>query len=110
MSDTTGSAGNAPAVVDNDAARRFEMTVDNTTAFIDYRRSGKRLLLIHTEGPAELQGKGVGSALVRGALDLAAQQEQAVVPLCPFVASYLKRHPEFLGLVSEKVRRDMNLG
>lgn len=110
MSDPAGSVGKTPAVVDNDAARRFELTVDNTTAFIDYRLSGQRIVLVHTDVPSELQGKGVGSALVRGALDLAVQRGHEVVPLCPFVASYLKRHPEYLGLVSDKVRRDMNLG
>ena len=110
MSDTTDGVENTPAVVDNDAARRFELSVDNSTTFIDYRLSGQRIILIHTEVPSELQGQGVGSALVRGALDLAAKRGQEVVPLCPFVASYLKRHPEYLGLVRDTVHRDMTLG
>jgi predicted GNAT family acetyltransferase len=100
----------APAVVDNDAARRFELTVDGRTAYTDYQLTGRRVFLIHTEVPAELQGKGVGSRLVRGALDLAAQRELEVVPVCPFVASYLRRHPEYLRLVSDDFRRKLDLG
>ena len=110
MSTTAELPGDAAPVVDNQATQRIELTVDGKTAFVAYTLAGRRIVLIHTEVPAELQGKGVGSTLVRGALDLARQRGLEVVPLCPFVASFIKRHPEYLGLVSGKVRGSLALG
>jgi predicted GNAT family acetyltransferase len=97
-------------VIDNEAAGRIELTVDGHTSFIDYQLAGRRIFMNHTEVPDALQGKGVGSKLVRGALDLARQRELEIVPICPFIASYLKRHPDDLDLVSDDVRQKMNLG
>jgi predicted GNAT family acetyltransferase len=110
MSGTTDNTGYTPSVVDNKAAQRIELTVDGHTSFIAYQLAGRRIFLNHTEVPDALQGKGVGSKLVRGALDLARQREQEVIPICPFVASYLKRHPDELDLVSDDVRQKMDLG
>jgi uncharacterized protein len=97
------------AIVDNSAAERIELTVDDLTAFIAYRRAGQRIIFTHTEVPDEFRGRGIGSALVRGALELARQRELEVVPLCPFVAAYLRRHPAYLELVSEQDRKRLNL-
>jgi len=78
----------------NEKRSRFETTVDGTTAFLTYHRNGKRLVLIHTEVPESLEGKGVGSAIVRFALDYARTNDLTVVPQCPFVRAYLERHPD----------------
>jgi predicted GNAT family acetyltransferase len=110
MSGPADSRDNTPSVIDNEAARRIELTVDGHTSFIAYQRMGQRIYLNHTEVPDALQGKGVGSKLVRGALDLARQRELEVVPICPFVAGYLKRHPDELDIVSDDVRQKMDLG
>jgi predicted GNAT family acetyltransferase len=66
-------------------------------------------LSTHTQVPFELQGKGVGSQLVRGALDLAGERGLELVPLCPFVAGYIRRHHEFLGLVTQSNRKRLQL-
>jgi len=110
MVERAGSVGDMPSVVDNDTERRIELTIGDTTAFIDYVLSGQKIMMTHTEVPEEFRGKGVGSALVRGALDLARERELEVIPLCPFVVNYLRRHSEYLTLVSDKVRRQMQLG
>lgn len=87
-------------VEDNAPAHRFELKAGESTAFIDYRREGGQTVLIHTEVPEALEGQGVGSALVRGALDRLRAEGQAVVPQCSFVARYIERHPEYGDLVA----------
>lgn len=82
-------------VVDNPARSRFEMPLDGGTAFATYRRSGDVLIIPHTEVPRELEGHGYGSALVKGVLDLARAQGLKVRPACPFVADFMRRHPEY---------------
>lgn len=81
-------------VVDNEAEHRFEVGVDGHLAFLTYRTPGQRLILIHTEVPEELGGRGIGSALVRAAIDCAAAEHLQVVPLCPFAKSWLREHPD----------------
>lgn len=78
----------------NEEEGRFELTVDGHTAFITFSREGDTMTLIHTEVPDELEGRGVGSAVVRGALDYVRGNELKLIPECGFVKSYLKRHPE----------------
>lgn len=97
-------------VVDNADEQRFELPVEERVAFINYRITGDAIVMAHTEVPQELEGQGVGSALVQGALDLARQRHQHVVPSCPFVSAYIRRHPDYLDLVSEEDRPRFGLG
>lgn len=83
------------AVTDNAALHRYEMKVDGHTAYIRYRRELGVVTLIHTEVPAELGGQGVGKTLVQATLDLIRASGEKVVPVCPFVAAWMKRHPEY---------------
>lgn len=83
----------------NESAHRFEAVVDGHTAFLDYKQRGDALILIHAEVPAVLEGRGLGSALARAAFEHARAEHLKVVPHCPFVAGYLKRHPEYSDLV-----------
>ena len=82
-------------VTDNPARHRYELPLDGRTAYASYRRDGNVLLVYHTEVPREFEGRGIGSALVKGMLDLARAQDLKVKPLCSFVAAYMQRHPEF---------------
>jgi predicted GNAT family acetyltransferase len=95
---------------DNTAAHRFELAADGHTAYTEYRLVGRRLVLLHTEVPEELRGRGIGSRLARGELDLARERGLEVVPLCPFIAAYVRRHPEYLDLVSQSNRERLHLG
>jgi predicted GNAT family acetyltransferase len=90
----------ANSVRDNSAAERYEMDVAGKVAFITYRRAGDVTTLLHAEVPQELSGAGVGSALTKGTLELLREQGHKVVPRCPFIAIYVKRHPEFQDLVA----------
>jgi uncharacterized protein len=84
----------ASAIVDDAAHHRFELVVDGETAFLDYRRNPKRLLLVHTEVPDALGGRGIGGELVRAAVASAAANGLIVVPKCPFARDYLEKHPD----------------
>ena len=84
----------APPVTDNQAESRFELWVDGRLAELPYRRNGKRLVLIHTEVPEELEGHGLGGALVTAAIGRAACEGLTVVPLCPFARGWLQGHPD----------------
>ncbi len=88
-------------VKDNPAASRFEMASGDSTAFVDHRRAGDRIVLTHTEVPEALSGRGVGSKLVRGALDAVRAEGLKVVPRCEFVAAYFDRHPEYRDLLDD---------
>ena len=88
------------AVRDNIKLHRFELDLDGHTAISEYRRSGGVLYVMHTEVPKELNGKGIGSALVRGLLDIARTEGSKVKPLCPFVRGYIDKHPEYQDLLA----------
>ncbi len=81
-------------VTHNEAKGQFEITQENNTAFLQYRRTHEHISLIHTEVPEALRGKGLGNQLVRAALDYAHFNQLKIVPVCPFVNTYLQKHPE----------------
>ncbi|HEY4922162.1 MAG TPA: GNAT family N-acetyltransferase [Xanthobacteraceae bacterium] len=84
---------------DNTAQHRFELDADGGTAVMYYRLEPGVITLMHTEVPPELGGQGIGSALVRGVLELVRTRGLKVVAKCPFVAAYMGRHPEYNDLV-----------
>jgi predicted GNAT family acetyltransferase len=81
-------------VVRNDEEHRYELSVDDALAVLQYRLNGERLVLVHTEVPETLEGRGVGSRLVRAAIDDARESNLIVVPMCPFARAWLERHPD----------------
>lgn len=91
--------GREVEVVDNSAAGRFEARVDGQLAYTAYHRSPGTITFTHTEVPPALEGHGIGAALARAALEHARAEGLRVVPLCPFIAAYIRRHPEYQSLV-----------
>lgn len=89
-------------IVNNESAHRFEARVDGLVAFLLYRRFPDRLVLVHTEVPAELQHRGIATRLVATALTLARDSHLRVIPLCPFVLEFIRNHPEYQDVVSAK--------
>ncbi len=77
----------------------FELARDGHLATLRYTVAGKVLALIHTEIPESLRSSGVASILVKTALDWARQNGMKVDVVCPFVAAYLERHPEYSELM-----------
>lgn len=88
-------------VVDNRARQRFELDLDGKLAFVNYRRTPGMIALTYAEVPAELRGGGVGAKLVKGTLELVRAQGEKVVPLCGYVASYMRRHVEVQDLLAD---------
>jgi uncharacterized protein len=86
-------------VRDNTERQRFELDADGHVAFSNYKRSAGLLTILHTEVPKELEGRGIGSTLVRGMLDIARAQGLKVHAVCPFVKTYLDRHPDYADLL-----------
>lgn len=87
-------------VTHNEKAHRFEATVDGLRALLDYRRFPNRIVFPHTEVPAPLEGQGLAAKLTRTALDFARTNHLRVVPLCPYVSDFIRKHPEYQYLVS----------
>ena len=89
-----------PDVTDNAAESRFEMTVEGHLAFVAYRRLAPTIQLLHAEVPRELEGKGVGSALVRATLDAIRAESLKVVPRCPFIAAFIRKNPAYADMLA----------
>lgn len=87
-------------VKNNKEKNRFEIELDGATAFVDYSEQNGVVALTHTEVPPAFEGKGVGSKLVKGALEMVKNENKKVNPLCSFVAGYIERHTEFQSLVA----------
>jgi len=81
-------------VRDNPERQRYELEADGGLVFAEYRREGDRLLILHTETPPALQGRGLASKLVRGMIADVRARGLKIVPLCSFIVDYLARHPE----------------
>jgi predicted GNAT family acetyltransferase len=91
-------------ITNNEAAQRYESQFDGSLAIIQYERKDGRIVFLHTEVPEALEGRGIASKLARAALEDAKTQELMVVPLCPFVSGYIRKHPEYLPLVDPAYR------
>ncbi len=79
-----------PEVHRFEARRRGELV-----GFLDYRWVGHRRVLLHTEVPPAFEGQGIGSALARHVLDLARSGEERVSIKCPYLRTFIERHPEY---------------
>ncbi|AFZ66272.1 GNAT family N-acetyltransferase [Deinococcus peraridilitoris] len=91
-------------VVDNSEAQRYEAQTEAGLAFAEYRPVANALVFSHTEVPEGLEGQGVGSSLLRFALDDARSRGLQVVPMCPFVAAFIGKHREYVDLVHPQQR------
>jgi uncharacterized protein len=87
-------------VVDNPDEHRFELRVgDRVAGFAAYRAGASEHVFTHTEIAPAYEGKGLGSVLVRGALDQVRARGRGVLPVCPFVRGFVERHPDYQDLV-----------
>jgi uncharacterized protein len=90
----------AELVKDHPDRSRYEIEVDGERGgFVQYRRSGRELTLIHTETDPRFRGQGLAGHLIAAVLDEARQQDVAVIPLCPFARAFIAGHPAYADLV-----------
>jgi len=87
-------------LIDNVSAARFEMPVGGHIAFVTYRRGDAVIALNHAEVPRELEGRGIGSKLVRATLDQVRSEGLKVIPRCSFVAAFISRNAEYQDMLS----------
>jgi len=88
-------------LVDNQAAHNFELIVEGRRAFIDYVKRGDVYLLIHTEVPKELEGRGIAAALVLKVFNYLEANGSKMKPYCQYVQFYLRKHPEWNRLMAK---------
>ena len=88
-------------LVKNDVKKRFEIEVEGHFAFINFEEKGTQMALVHTEVPTELAGMGVASALVEKTLHWVADNGFTLLPFCPFIFAYIKKHPEWKRIVDK---------
>ena len=100
----------AAVVRDVPEKHRFVIEVDGTTAgYLSYEAQGEALSMVHSEVSDEFEGKGVGSQLVTGALEELDRRGVGMLPDCPFVRTFLDRHPEWIRLVPAEKRAHYGL-
>ena len=86
-------------IVNNRARERYELAVDGHIAATYYKIEGKVITFVHTEVPPELGGKGIGSKLIRGALDQVRADGLKVVAQCPFVKAFIDKNADYQDLL-----------
>ncbi len=87
-------------VRNNTDDRRFELMIEGKLSMIEYVMPTETIIIFsHTEAPKKLEGKGIAARLAKVALEFAQSKGLAVIPLCPFVKGYIRRHPEYQPLV-----------
>jgi predicted GNAT family acetyltransferase len=87
----------------NPAEKRFEVSINEYLAKAEYILTKQKIIFTHTEVPSDLEGNGIGAALARTGLQYAKDNQLAVMPLCPFFASYIRKHPEYKTLLAKGV-------
>jgi uncharacterized protein len=109
-SETPETADTTPVVTDNPAESRYEVRVGGELAgYIIYHLRGQQINLIHTEVDSRFQGAGLASHLARFSLDDARKRHLAVLPSCPYVRSWIGKHPDYADLVPEDRRAEFGV-
>jgi hypothetical protein len=89
----------APKIIDDTTSHQLEIHDEGWVAFLRYRMVGDAIEYLHSETPDELHGRGYATALAKFGLDRDLAAGRRVIPTCPFVAAYIKRHKEYASLV-----------
>jgi len=89
------------------AQHQFVIDLGDDKAMLVYRPLGREIVLLHTQVPPAWEGRGIAGDLTRAALEYAREAQLVVRPVCPFVIAYLRQHPEYLALVREEDREQL---
>jgi len=91
-------------LIDNEVYNQYEFHVGNQVAKIEYiKANNNEIYLVHTEMPSSLEGKGIGSMLAEKVLADIESKNLRLVPLCPFIAGYIQKHPEWRRIVMKGI-------
>ena len=98
------------AFVDNTEAHRFEASVKGElAAYAEYNLLKDAIMFTHTEVLPAFEGKGIGSAIARHVLDAARERGVQVIPVCQFIAGYIRKHREYVDIVQPASRAAFNI-
>ena len=86
-------------ITNDESLNRLQVAVDGGQGVLRYRIQGDTIWLLHVQVPEQAQGHGVASKLTQTALNLAKERGLKVVPVCSFIATYIRRHPEYAAFV-----------
>lgn len=89
-------------VTNNEKMLRFEVALEGDIAFLEYRWYKKSIAFIHTQVPAAFEDRGIAATLAHTALEYARERNISIMIYCPYIASYLKRHPQYQLLINKK--------
>lgn len=90
----------------NEEQKQFEITVNNKKVYIEYEVCAKNnFLLVHTEAAQELAGTGAAQALVEKVFQFIEKNHAVMVPECPYLLSFVKKHPEWKHLVDKESKQ-----
>ncbi len=87
-------------VKDNTEQRKFELVIDGSTTFANYRLDGAVLYINYVEAPEVLRGTGAAGRLMEGIVQIAKDRSYKVVPICGYAQSWFKRHSEYQDLLA----------
>jgi len=93
-------------IINNEQQQQFQVRAEGELAYLEYRFYKDDIALMHTEVPEKLSGRGIASALAEYAIKYAREHKIPVMVYCPFVASWLKKHPENRDVLDPKYRDD----
>ena len=96
-------------IINNTVNEQFEVRQEGHLAVMQYRVRRGRMYFMHTGVPQALSGRGIAAALDRRALAPAREQAYTIVVYCPFVAAFLKRHPEYDDLIDGEYSKNKRI-
>jgi len=85
-------------IVHNLAENRFEIWIDGQLARLDYTEDGDTIVMMHVGVPYEFRGHGVAGVITKAGLEYAKSRSLRVIPMCPYVATYIRRNPQYAEL------------
>lgn len=93
---------NTLEIINNPAENRFEVWVNGQLAKLDYKEEGDTILMTHVGVPPEFRGHGLAAVITKAGLEYARAKSLRVIPMCTYVAAYIRRNPQYLELTKAK--------
>jgi predicted GNAT family acetyltransferase len=103
--DSTNKIRMKSQIINNTERKHYEMEVDGETAYIEYGYYKDIIALVYIFVPEMARGKGISSALMQFALEDIKQQNKKIIVYCPFIAKYIRLHPEYEPLLDKEYLR-----
>lgn len=96
---------NQNPIINNTKLSRFETEINGEFGYVDYRFYKGDIALMHTFVPESARGKGISSGLAKFVLEYVKEKNLGLIVYCPFIAKYIKLHPEYESLIDKQYRQ-----